>query len=481
MKLKALSSFICVFFRLCTGHQVAAQQPCNCLANLDTTITKTELNYVGYPDMIARKLRPQYKKLVEKLRKQASNEADALRCFPLLKAYVSFFNDKHFDLEYSLTDTTRFEYNQLSETAFKRDFVTQKRDSLEGIWLNPDSTMKLAVHKVSPTTYQAVVLESREAKIKPGLVYYTFTKHKNELIFNRYDWMTPDFPVRQRGGLLFIWNFDVWAKVYPSTITDDERAEFLTWRHYNYGLACKKLDPDHVLLSIGSFNRDDKIKEIIHKNDSLIRSAKNLIVDLRGNGGGNSGWTYLLPYFYTQPIVQGNTYLRLSADNIKANLSGIKAAYEKPTTDPRWVRSYTPEVLAQYKKAYEQIPLSKEPFYALPSLTLYTDSILPTPTKVALVFDDLGGSSTEYFFYVSRQSKKVIRYGERTLGMMDYMGVSQPTKLPFDDYYLLIPDRKASWTDTRPTNQTGFVPEHDLRHLPRHQWIDYIRSDLSKR
>ncbi|MCF0062693.1 hypothetical protein MUK70_00905 [Dyadobacter chenwenxiniae] len=58
-------------------------------------------------------------------------------------------------------------------------------------------------------------------------------------------------------------------------------------------------------------------------------------MDLRGNGGGNSGWTYLLPYFYTQPIVQGNTSLRLSPDNVKADLPGIKSTYEKPTKDPR--------------------------------------------------------------------------------------------------------------------------------------------------
>ncbi|MCF0041578.1 S41 family peptidase [Dyadobacter fanqingshengii] len=480
MKVKGLSIFFCISLVLYTCHTVSAQQQCNCLANLDTTIKKTELNYVGYPDMIARKLLPQYTRQVAKLRKDAAKESDPVKCFPILNAYVSFFNDKHFDIEYSITDTTRFQYNYLNEDAFKKDFTTQKRDSIEGIWVNPDSSMKLAVQKISPTLYQAVVLQSKDPKIKPGLVYYTFTRDKNGFVFNRYDWMTPDFPVRQRGGLLFVWNFEVWAKAYPSTITEYERSEFLTWRNYNFGLDCKKLDNDHVLLSIGSFNRDDKIKEIIQKNDSLIRSTKNLIVDLRGNGGGNSGWTYLLPYFYTQPIVQGNTYLRLSPDNIESNLPGIKTTYEKPPKDTRLMRSYTPTVLDQYKKAYEEIPLSKDQFYSLPSLTLYSDSILKTPEKIALVFDDLGGSSTEYFFYISMQSKKIKRYGERTLGMMDYMGVSQQTKLPFEDYYLLIPDRKAAWTDTKPTNKTGFVPEHDLRHIPRHKWIDYIKTDLGK-
>jgi len=104
--------------------------------------------------------------------------------------------------------------------------------------------------------------------------------------------MTPDFPVRVRDGLLYIWNFEAWGKVYPSRMTGEERNTLLTWANYNYGLACRKLDQNNVLLTIGSFNRDDKIKALIQKNDALIRATKNLIVDLRGNGGGNSGWIW---------------------------------------------------------------------------------------------------------------------------------------------------------------------------------------------
>ncbi|RYG43280.1 MAG: hypothetical protein EOO01_21580, partial [Chitinophagaceae bacterium] len=411
----------------------------------------------------------------------AAHQSNPEKCFSILKEYVVFFNDKHFDFEYSIEDSTRYQFNPLTEQRFISSFTGKKREAVEGIWTNPDSSMKLAVYKSNPTTYQAVVLESNNPKLKPGLIYYTFTKTTSGFTFNRYDWMTPDYPVRQRGNLLFVWNFEIWGKTYPLEMTIDEKARLQTWRNYAYGLDLKKEDSNTVVLTIGSFNRDDKIKEIISKNDSLIRSTKNLIVDMRGNGGGNSGWIYLLPYFYTQPIKQGNTYLRLSPQNIAANLPGIKSWYENPPTDPRWARSYTPDLLAAYKKAYEEIPSSKETFFTLPSLTLFADSILKTPEKIALVFDDLGGSSTEFFFYISRQSSKVIRYGERTLGMMDYMGTSQQTTLPFKDYYLLIPDRKSPWTDKAPTNETGFKPENDLRTMPRYQWIDHIKKDLSKK
>lgn len=462
-------------------HEANAQQTCNCLANLDTAIKKTELNYAGYPDLVNQHTQNQYKKLVEKLRVNAARQSDPQKCFAILKAYVTYFNDRHFDLEYSETDSSRFEYSNVTEADFIKNFKGKKRDAVEGIWISPDSSLKLAVYKVDHENYKAVVLKSNDAKLRPGLVYYTFKKDKHGFTFNRYNWLTPDYPVRQRGGLLYVWNFELWGKVYPDAMSEAENARLLTWRNYNYGLDCKKLDDHTVLLSIGSFNRDNKVKEIIEKNDSLIRSAKNLIVDLRGNAGGNAGWIYLMPYFYTQPIQQGKTYLRLSSENKQANIAGIKAMAEHPPTDPALKKTFTPELIDLYKKAYREIPQAEQVFYTLPSLTLYADSVLKSPEKIALVFDDLCGSSTEFFFHISKQSSKVVRYGERTLGMMDYMGTSQQTKLPFEGYYLLIPDKKSPWTATAPTNKTGFIPENKLSHLPWQQWIAHVKKDLEKR
>jgi hypothetical protein len=456
-------------------QKVNAQETCNCLANLDTTIKKTELNYAGYPDMVNQHTQIQYKKLVEKLRAIAVRQSDPQKCFSILKTYVTYFNDKHFDLEYSETDSS------VAEADFIKNFKSKKRDAVEGIWISPDSSLKLAVYKVDRENYKAVVLKSNDVKLRPGLVYYSFKKDKSGFTFNRYNWLTPDYPVRQRGGLLYVWNFELWGKVYPDAMSEAESARLLTWRNYNYGLDCEKLDEHTVLLSIGSFNRDNMVRELIEKNDSLIRSAKNLIVDLRGNGGGNTGWIHLMPYFYTQPIQQGEIYLRLSPENNQANLAGIQAMAEHPPTEPALKRTFTPEVIGLYKKAYLEIPKSEQVFYALPSLTLYADSVLKSPEKIALIFDDLGGSSTEFFFHISKQSSKVVRYGQHTLGMMDYMGTSQQTKLPFEGYYLLIPDKKSPWTATAPTNKSGFIPENKLSNVPWEQWIDHVKDDLERR
>ncbi|WP_152542125.1 hypothetical protein [Pedobacter sp. V48] len=57
--------------------------------------------------------------------------------------------------------------------------------------------------------------------------------------------------------------------------------------------------------------------------------------------------------------------------------------------------------------------------------------------------------------------------------------MSEETKLPFSEFYLVIPDTKASWTDNNPINGKGFQPEKNLGHLPYSQWVSYVAEDLN--
>jgi hypothetical protein len=95
--------------------------------------------------------------------------------------------------------------------------------------------------------------------------------------------------------------------------------------------------------------------------------------------------------------------------------------------------------------------------------------------------DNFCGSSTEYFFSLSKQSKKTTTYGINTIGMMDYEGMSSPTRLPYDKYILTIPIVKSSWTDKQPIDQTGFKPEKLLNTIKQKDWVEYIRKDLERK
>lgn len=100
---------------------------------------------------------------------------------------------------------------------------------------------------------------------------------------------------------------------------------------------------------------------------------------------------------------------------------------------------YPDKYVAKPKKAYEELPITKSDFYTVPALVVPQDSLLRYPAKVALVANELCGSSTEYFFHLS----------------------------------------KSSWTDSNPIDETGFTPDVKLS-IPGSQWVNYIKEALKK-
>lgn len=471
--------FLVSYFQIFSASAFSQDGKCNCLENLNITIEKATANYAGFPQKVNTKTKKEYNALVSILRKKASSETSPKNCFNIIKDYVVFFKDKHFDFSYAASENDE-KFSPITEADFIKTFRAKDLNPVEGIWTNPDSSLKVVIKQTAKNTYKAVLVKSKDEKLKPGLVYFTLIKNAKGYSYTKYNVFTTGYPARQHGQLLQLWNTELWGKEYPGQMTDKEKDELLTWRNYNFGLAFKRINEKTTYLKIPTFNRDDMVRQLISKNDTAIRNCENLIVDLSGNGGGNTGWSYLLPYLITNPISQGYNYLRISPDNIQGNLADMEPVVNNPVSDDM-KKYFTSAFMLEYKKAYNALRTSNLLFYPVPSITIPVDSILKNPKRIALVFDDLCGSSTEYFFYISKQSTKAIRYGTNTLGMMDYVGMHTPTKLPFDKYYLVIPDKKSSWTDVHPINIKGFKPEIDLSKLPKDRWIDYIVKNLERR
>lgn len=356
------------------------------------------------------------------------------------------------------------------EEYLKRRAFSNKLNPVEGIWMNPDKTLKIGIQKFANGIYKVIVLESKDPKFTKGFVYMTLTANGKEFVARRYNsFITTDIPAKLKGNLLQVWNQEIWGKVYPFKLNSAELDELNAWKNGNNGIYFTKLNAKTSYLKIPTFyNNDDKIQQLVSKSDSIIRTTENLIIDLTGNGGGNTGWVNFLPYLITNPIVQAKTYLRVTPENIKSKMMDLKPFAESPIPDE--YKKYFPDtVLNAYTKAYKELPTTNQEFYPIPSVTFPVDSVTKFPKKVALVFDNFCGSSTEYFFSPSSQSTKVTRYGVNTIGMMDYEGMSIPTPLPYDKFILTIPITKSSWTDRKPVDLTGFEPEILLNNLPQNK------------
>jgi hypothetical protein len=455
---------------------------CNCIKNLDSLIAKTEKNYAGFPVKISKATVVNYHQLISSLRKQIAHENNPKKCFYFLKSYVRFFQDKHFILSYSNPNDYDKEIINYADNYFKTKIAKKELAKIEGIWINADTSLKLAIQQFPNGVFKGIVLASKDSTIAKGLVYVTFYTTKSGFIAKEFNsFITTDIPARQKGNLLQIWNHSMFGKVFPDDMTALEKKELNTWRNSNNGLSFQKLSPKTAYLKIPTFfNNDDKIQKLVSESDSTIKTCEYLIVDLTGNGGGNTGWVYLLPYFMTNSIVQYDTYLRVTPQNVKFKLTDLEPFVNNPIPD-EYKKYFPNEILSAYKKAYTELPATTKSFYPIPGVTFPLDSILAKPKKIALVIDDLCGSSTEYFFFLAKQSKKTVTYGINTIGMMDYEGMSNATALPYHKYILTIPIVKSNWTDTNPIDKTGFQPNILLNGIKQEKWVDFILKDMERK
>ncbi len=454
---------------------------CNCLENLNKTIQKTEENYAGYPAKVNAATTKEYNTLVQSLKQKASKETNPKNCYYLITDYVTFFKDKHFILSYNAAKDFDSIVVPYSEKYWEKGYSNKTLTPVEGIWTNPDSSIKIGIQKTKSGLYQGVKIESKIDNFPQGFVYFTLIPKGKQYIVKEYNaFLSTSSPAKQTGNLLQLWNRAIWGKMYPQKMTQAERIELATWKNNNNGLAFRKINSQVAYLKIPTFyNNDNNIQRLVTSSDSAIRNTKYLIVDLTGNGGGNTGWIFFLPYFMTNPIIQVPTYLRVTPDNVKLKLADLEPFVKNPISDE--YKKYFPDnVLNAYKKAYEELPTTTEKFYPIPSVTFPLDSITKFPEKIALVVDNFCGSSTEYFFYLSKQSKKTTTYGVNTTGMMDYEGMSTSTPLPYHNFILTIPIVKSGWTDKKPIDQTGFKPDVII-NLSQNKWIDFIINDLQKR
>jgi hypothetical protein len=453
---------------------------CNCSNNLDTLILKTEKNYAGFPIKVNNQNLKAYQILKKDLKESANTIREAKPCFHILSKYVKFFYDSHFNIRYYNPEDFDQEIVHLNEAELRKKISVKKKHELEGIWVNQDSSLKVGILQYPHQTFKAIVLETKNAKIPQGLVYMTISQGRRGWIVKYYNsFSSTNFPIQLKGNLLQGWSEEIFGKIFPTQMNEIELKELNTWKNNNNGLNFYKISPKTAVLRIPTFaNNDDKIMQLIQQNDSIIRSTENLIVDLSGNGGGSTGWVSFLGYFMTKPIVQQNGFLRISSENVKLKLADIEPYVTQPI--PSGYEKYFPEAtLNLYKKAYQDLPSTQEIFYPVPGVTFPLDSITKYPKKIALVVDNLCGSSAEYFFYLSKESSKTTSYGINTFGMMDYEGASS-TILPYTNFSVSIPIVKSSWTDTKPIDKTGFKPTVSLVKIRQADWIKHIQQNMEK-
>ncbi|WP_175404057.1 S41 family peptidase [Mucilaginibacter sp. PPCGB 2223] len=279
----------------------------------------------------------------------------------------------------------------------------------EGVYYSSDSTYKIAIikNKTSFRDYAGVILTSKSSFWKPGQVKMEL-KQTTKSAFKAY-YYSKDHSIQ-------VLNYSFDGK---SLNNGDWTKEGIIAASANtqtfVPVQFKSLSDRTSYIRIGTFDEGNSkaIDSVFKANESSLKSKPNLILDLRGNGGGADFAFYpILPYLYTNPIYNIGTDVLATDDNIKSWLP-ILSNNNFPQSTKDAIKN---NITKMQEHIGRYVSLSDDD-------TTKFEKIEPYPQKIVILIDNHCASTTEQLLLTALQSKKVTLMGQRTAGVLDHASV----------------------------------------------------------
>lgn len=392
----------------------AAQQPrsavkCACPQKLDTVIDTVEKNYTGYILQIDAQKRAAYEQRKSALRARAAS-LDAEACFYLLHEFLDGFSDPELDLlETSSGTTSPVPVKPArSESELKQYFEknADRLDPIEGFWYTQGARYAIIRDKSPGRDLVALTLNHRPGRT--GMVKAEFVgngrRYRARLYGKNATLRTA--ATLSAGNLLQIGD-DVWGREHTSLDSTDPSAP--TFRRINQ---------QTFVLSVPSSAAayQKRWKALLAQHAQEIVKAETLILDLRGNPGGDLDLETLLAPYYRAASSQK----RIKREWQPVTLSSpAQLAYFRSKTPPgvpsnEWQRFL--KELSAHLGEIVPMPVAR----AVPR-----PSAIPGPKWFVIFVDNGTRGEAENFVLRSWTSSKVRVVGESTAGGADYLGQNE--------------------------------------------------------
>lgn len=475
-----------ILFLLICNFTAAQTDSCNCTSNFDDLVQKTETNYIAYTQKIKgnNKAEKDYQLFKQAIRKKAQQK-NITSCIDVLKKYTDYFKDGHLFVvenpEYSPAELKVFK-SGIKEYVISREEAvnyfnknSKILDPIEGLWYSEDHVYESAIIKSSTDKYQffAVVLQSTNPQWRPGMVKAIFTKrgheyaaeyHRGDFGLNKYEASVHKNAVMNIGALMY------WGKSFPvspaQSYIDKNNAGLPT---------IIKLDAENILVTIPTFLVDGSYMDsLVKAHYSEIISSKNLLIDIRGNGGGNAVYFPLINIYYTRSYKDPRG-LALSSPATIRYFEALSSYMRKKPGDSS---------LSIYEVVVKNMKGNPGKIVSGPDWPKDSNAvILPYPQRVCILTDRYCASAAESFIIHSKGfSNRVTTFGENTHGMIDYTSVNSiPLLCRRQNYYFGYPT--STLHERIPEdgyNATGIAPDVRIDNNVKDK-IQFIQEWLKKR
>jgi hypothetical protein len=400
-------------------------QECDCQANYKWVKETFEKNDAGFEYGLSLKGKEAYEQHNQDIEQRLKEVKSSVECTSLLYEWLTFFRAGHIGIrrlkydgpiEQKTDDQIRTEHKDwpsiaLDLKSFKKSFVKESFPGYEGVWVS--DPYEIAITRVG-NEYAGVILKAdgvywteNQIKMKihaDGSAFF-YTKNRNELSFERVEMIGVNY--MKLGNIIL-------ERKYPKFGKDKEAQQYLESIEKSNPYF-KQINDSTVMIKIPSFSgmRKQEIDKLIAKNLKTLLSTPNLIIDLRGNGGGSDvSFQKLLPLIYTNEVtVDGVEFFSTELNNQRMLDFINNPKYGMSDSGKEWAQaSY--DVLSQHMGEFYNLDSVEVDRYSF-------DTVYPYPANVAIMIDEGNASTTEQFLLAAKQSTKVTMYGATTMGMLD--------------------------------------------------------------
>lgn len=463
-------------------------QNCSCTDTFYWLQKTIEKNDAGFQYVIDKKGRNTYSSFSEIIKNKSSNVNNIQFCEALLSEWLLFFREGHL----SIQTISNVDKKQLDDEQIKQKYLKYPRyninlesfvktttkgnpNGIKGVWKY--KSYKIGIQKDPKSkSYIGFIIEADNLYWHPKQIKLKIFESDLGLCaeFFLRDHSKRDYRnVTLLDGNHLQTNTIIWERVLEGK--ELNKSESL--KRYQEILSTRKplfkiIDSETTMLRIPSFQYAQKkyIDSLLATNHSVITSKKNLIIDIRENGGGSDyAFENLLPYLYTNPIrTVGLEYLSTPLNN---------ARMEKFINDPDWSeedKQWASESLVTLNNNLNKFVNLEE--NTVDEFKL--EKVFKYPKQVAILINKNNGSTAEEFILAAKQSKKVKLFGQTTQGVLDISNMNF-VKSPCEKFELGYGLSRSMRIPDMSIDSKGVQPDFYIhKSVPYHKWIDYTLEIL---
>ncbi|RAJ76754.1 peptidase S41-like protein [Chitinophaga dinghuensis] len=465
-------------------------QSCTCESNFQWLKKTFEDNDAGFKYVIDTKGRDAYEAHNQKILARIKEAKTKDECVAIMSEWLKFFRSGHSyvrslvtsESTSAATPTTdnppapaNWETVAIQLDNFKKQVAAKKDPGYEGLWQSSPYTM--AVTKKGEQ-YVGVIVESGAPSWKPGMVKFRIIPGKDatrSVFYMRNFSAVNSNKVEVIGrNSMKLGNYFL-KRVYPDNLPDDPSIkEYFASMSAEAPFLVKRND-NTFYLRVPSFNQSyrEMLDSILTANKAELIKTKNLIIDIRNNGGGSDAtYSSIIPFLYTNPIRGVGVEYYSTKTNNQRMLDFIN--------NPEY--NFNEKEKAWAKTSYEKLEQHLGEFVNLNDRIVGIDTlpnVYAYPQNVAIIINEGNGSTAEQFLLEAKQSKKVKLYGVTTYGVLDisnmYM-LNSPCKDIQLGYALSRSLRIPDFT----IDSKGLQPDYFIdKSIPSHEWVNFVNTILN--